>query len=84
MRQPTWKLLVYACIIAFLFGYLMGKTTAQNKAMEQIEKMQELRRASDLVAQKAVLMGNRAGEELKKAMISLDQMFSWNESIIVE
>ena len=79
MRQPTWRILIYACIIAFLFGYLIGKTTEAEKALKQIEKMQELRRESDMVAQRAVLMGKRAGEELKKAMEDIGQMFTWNE-----
>ena len=77
MRQPTWKLLIYACIIAFLFGYLIGKTSAQKEAMEVIDDLREARFQSDLVAQ-------RAGEELKKAMEDIARMFTWNESSIEE
>ena len=83
-RQPTWKLLVIVAIICLVIGYLVGRAGAEKKAIEKIEEVQELRRQSALVTQRAVLMSNRAGEELKKAMEDIALMFTWNESLIVE
>lgn len=84
MRQPTWTLFIVACIICLLIGYLVGRVGAQKKALEQIEEVQELRRESDLVAQKAVLMSNRAGETLKRAMEEITRMLAWNGLIVAE